>query len=129
GSGLGYRPGDTLGIVPQNDPRLVAALLERLALSADAPVSVKERQTTLGEALAHGFEITATTPRFLEHWAKLSDAAELHALCAADHSEARMGFLRSHHVIDIVEHFPVAGIDAGTFLAGLRPLQPRLYSI
>ncbi|WP_367278486.1 sulfite reductase flavoprotein subunit alpha, partial [uncultured Amaricoccus sp.] len=57
------------------------------------------------------------------------DAAELHALCAADHSEARMSFLRGHHVIDIVERFPVAGIDAGTFLAGLRPLQPRLYSI
>ncbi|MET0314672.1 MAG: sulfite reductase [NADPH] flavoprotein alpha-component, partial [Hansschlegelia sp.] len=29
----------------------------------------------------------------------------------------------------IVERFPVAGIDADTLLAGLRPLQPRLYSI
>ncbi|HET9069566.1 MAG TPA: assimilatory sulfite reductase (NADPH) flavoprotein subunit [Amaricoccus sp.] len=129
GSGLSYRPGDTLGIVAENDPALVAALLDRLALPSDASVSLKGRQTTLGDALARGFEITAATPRFLEHWAKLSDAAELAALCAPDCSEARMAFLRGHHVIDIVERFPVAGLDADTILAGLRPLQPRLYSI
>jgi sulfite reductase (NADPH) flavoprotein alpha-component len=32
-------------------------------------------------------------------------------------------------VIDIVERFPVPGIDAETLLAALRSLQPRLYSI
>jgi sulfite reductase (NADPH) flavoprotein alpha-component len=129
GSGLAYRPGDTLGVVPQNDPALVARLLDRLALPAEAPVTVRQRTTTLGEALGRDLEITAATPRFLEQWAKLSDAAELHALAGADAGEARMAYLRGHHVLDIVERFPVPGLAPEALIAGLRPLQPRLYSI
>lgn len=129
GSGLAYRPGDTLGIVPRNDPALVAALLDRLALSATAPVTVRQRPTTLGEALAHDLEITAATPRFLEAWAAASEAGALRALAAPDAAEARIAFLRSHHVLDIVERFPVTGLAPDALLAALRPLQPRLYSI
>ncbi|HEX5957603.1 MAG TPA: flavodoxin domain-containing protein, partial [Hyphomicrobiaceae bacterium] len=128
GSGLTYEPGDALGVVPQNDPALVEALLGRLALSADASVDVKGRPMTLGEALATTFEITAATPRFLEHWARISASKELSAL-SGDASEARTAFLRQHHVLDIIERFPVPGVGAETLLAGLRPLQPRLYSI
>ena len=129
GSGLSYRPGDTLGIVPENDPALVTALLDRLALTAEAPVSVRQRETTLGTALARDLEITAATPRFLEQWAKVSEAKELANLAAPECAEVRTAFLRGHHVIDIVDRFPVAGLDAASLVAGLRPLQPRLYSI
>jgi len=129
GSGLAFEPGDALGIMPRNDPGLVEALLGTLALSADAPVTVKDRATTLGEALAADFEITATTPRFVEHWAELSGAAELRALAAPDAAAERAAFLKTHHVIDVVRRFPAAGIGAEALAAGLRPLQPRLYSI
>lgn len=128
-SGLQYEPGDALGVAPRNDPELVAALLERLALSADAPVTVKQEAMTIGEALAGTFEITAATPRFLDHWAEVTGAAELRALRAEDARRERTAFLHGHHVIDIVERFPAPGIDPDWFLAGLRPLQPRLYSI
>lgn len=128
-SGLAYQPGDALGVVPRNDPVLVAALLEQLALSADAPVTVKQGATSLGAALTSTFEITAATPRFLDHWAEITNAAELQALRAADQAEARTAFLHNHHILDIVSRFPATGIDAGRFVAGLRPLQPRLYSI
>ena len=129
GSGLNYRPGDALGVVPRNDPALVAALLERLGLASEAPVPVKQDTISLGEALAGTFEITAATPRFLDHWAGITGDAELQGLCAADRKEARMAFLRDHHILDIVSRFPASGIDASRFVAGLRPLQPRLYSI
>lgn len=128
-SGLAYQPGDALGVVPRNDPVLVAALLEQLALSADAPVTVKQGATSLGAALTSTFEITAATPRFLDHWAEITNAAELQALRAPDHAETRTAFLHNHHILDIVRRFPATGIDAGRFVAGLRPLQPRLYSI
>ena len=71
-SGLTYQPGDALGIVPSNDPALVAAMLEKLSLSADTPVTVKQGTTSLGEALCTTFEITAVTPRFLDHWADIT---------------------------------------------------------
>ena len=50
-------------------------------------------------------------------------------LTQADHADERASFIRSHHVIDVIRQFPVNKIDAETFVAGLRPLQPRLYSI
>ncbi|MHA6686954.1 assimilatory sulfite reductase (NADPH) flavoprotein subunit [Mesorhizobium sp. A556] len=129
GSGLTYEPGDALGMMPRNDPALVEALLDALSLAADAPLSIKERATTLGEALVDTLEITAATPRFLDHWAGLSEAGELQALRGAENAEAHRTFLRDHHIIDVVRRYPVAGIEPQAFAAGLRPLQPRLYSI
>jgi len=128
-SGLSYQPGDALGIVPKNDPALVAALLERLSLPADAQVALKKGTAPLGEALTSHFEITAATPRFLDHWAAITGAKELEHLRAPDQAEARAAFLHTHHVLDIVTRFPALGLAAEQFVAGLRPLQPRLYSI
>lgn len=129
GSGFDYRPGDVLGVVPQNDPALVATLLERLSLGGDAEVAVKKETTSLAEALTSHFEITAATPRFLESWGEVSGADELRSLAGPDRAKERTAFLQQHHVLDIVDRFPVPGVEAEAFIAGLRPLQPRLYSI
>lgn len=129
GSGLAYRPGDALGIVPRNDPAVVEELLDRTSLPADARVHVKKEELRLDEALAGSLEITAATPRFIDQWAGLSGADELAALTPAEASAERAEFLRTHHVIDIVDAFPVPGVSADEFVAGLRPLQPRLYSL
>lgn len=129
GSGLTFQPGDALAIRPRNAPETVAALLQALSLPAEAAVTVKDRPIALGEALASAYEIVTATPRFIEHWAELSGAEALAALRGEDAAEARAAFLRSHHVIDIVRRFPVSGLAAESFVAGLRPLQPRLYSI
>ncbi|MGE4426908.1 MAG: sulfite reductase flavoprotein subunit alpha, partial [Solirubrobacteraceae bacterium] len=127
-SGLTYQPGDALGVVPQTDPELVATLLDRLSLSAGVTVTTKKGPLPLDEALTRTFEITAGTPRFLEHWGKLAGSTELTELAAGD-AKTRTAYLYEHHVLDIVERFPVPGIDAEQLIAGLRPLQPRLYSI
>ncbi|WP_026910134.1 assimilatory sulfite reductase (NADPH) flavoprotein subunit [Patulibacter minatonensis] len=127
-SGLTYEPGDALGVVPENDPALVDLLLEKTGLSADAPVTTKQGEVALRDALTSTFEITAATPRFLEQWAELTGSDELAALKAGD-AKARTAFFHEHHVSDFVDRFPVAGIEAEQFVKGLRPLQPRLYSI
>jgi sulfite reductase (NADPH) flavoprotein alpha-component len=129
GSGLTYEPGDALGLLPLNDTALVDALLAQTGLDGDTRVARKEGEIQLAYALASEFEIVAATPRFLETWARLSGAAALQRLIAPENVAERNAFLRSHHVIDIVRAFPVGGIGATDFLGGLRPLQPRLYSI
>lgn len=129
GSGITYEPGDALGVVVRNDPALVAAVLDAAGLAADAPLTVKQQATTLGEALESHFEITASTPRLLDHWAKLSGSEQLEALRGEGASAERAKWLYNHHLIDVVRQFPVTGLDAETFVAGLRPLQSRLYSI
>ena len=129
GSGLTYQPGDALGIVTHNDPAVVAAVLDVVGLRAHTTITLKGQPATLGDALRHHFEITLATPRFLDHWAGLSGAAALRQLCQEDRAGERTAFLRSHHIIDIVRRFPVSGLDPQQFITGLRPLQPRLYSI
>jgi sulfite reductase (NADPH) flavoprotein alpha-component len=129
GSGLVYEPGDALGIAASNGPAEVAALLDATGLSGDAPLTVKGQATNLADALESHFEIAVTPPRFLDHWAKLTGAAALERLAGEDGKAKRSQWLRGHHIVDIVRQYPLGGLDAETFVAGLRPLQPRLYSI
>ena len=129
GSGLFYQPGDALGFAPRNDPSVVEQVLEATGLSADAEVTVKGEAMPLAEALESRFEITIASPRLIEQWAKLSESPELRALTAPEVAGERLRFLEQHHVVDLVRRFPVGGIEPENLLAGLRPLQPRLYSI
>jgi len=129
GSGLAYEPGDALGLTPRNDPALVGAVLQAVGLPADAGVELRGGALPLGEALRDRLEITTATPRFLEHWAGLSRAEDLAALLGPDAADARGAMLRGNHVLDLLRKYPARGVDAKAFVAGLRPLQPRLYSI
>lgn len=129
GSGFAYEPGDALGVAAGNDPRLVETILEATGLTGAEVAAGGKSDAPLATALERDFEITAATPRFLEHWAELSGSVELNALCDAEAAAERAAFLKGHHVIDIVRAFPVQGLTAEALLGGLRPLQPRLYSI
>ncbi|WP_323013319.1 diflavin oxidoreductase [Devosia sp.] len=129
GSGLTYMPGDALGIVPRNSARRVEEVLAAAGLAASARATLDDGEHELGALLETGFEIAAATPRFLDHWASLSDAAALRELAQPDRASGRNEWLRSHHVVDILRLFPVKGLDATRFIAGLRRLQPRFYSI
>jgi sulfite reductase (NADPH) flavoprotein alpha-component len=129
GSGITYRPGDALGIAASNDGRVVEELLEATALSGDEEVNIKNSSVSLASALTSRLEITIGSPRFIEQWAKLSGSSELEALTGPDAAAERVAFLDQNHIIDIVRRFPVEGVDAASLIAGLRPLQPRLYSL
>jgi sulfite reductase (NADPH) flavoprotein alpha-component len=129
GSGLDYEPGDALGVAVANEPATVSALLDALGMSEDEPIELKSGVITIGEALQHRYEITTATPRFLDHWALLSDAGPLRQLQNGDRAGERAVFLRTHHLIDIIRRYPMKGLRAQGFVTGLRPLQPRLYSL
>lgn len=126
---LAFDPGDALGVVARNDPALVAAVLDRVGLPADAPVQLPDRATTIGEALECDYEITMATPRFIEEWAKVAASAVLERLMHPEHAAERASFLRTHHAIDILGLYPVSGVPPEALIRALRPLQPRLYSI
>src|SRR5690606_11372893 len=80
GSGLTYEPGDALGVAVANGPEVVAAVLAALALPPETEFEFKGWKGSLEDALRHRCEITVATPRFLDYWALLSDAAELKRL-------------------------------------------------
>ncbi|WP_342021879.1 diflavin oxidoreductase [Methyloceanibacter marginalis] len=121
GSDLRFEPGDALGIIPRNDPRLVDALLETLHLSADAEVSVRDKAVGLGQALTEDYEITVGTTRFINQWADLTGAEELIALRGNEQAEARSEFLLRNHIIDIVRRYPGDGVEPEASLADFVP--------
>lgn len=129
GSGLSYEPGDALGIVGRNDPAVAEQLLACLGFTGSEQLLVGDKPTTLGAALEGDFEIAAATPRFVSLWAELSGSDELAALAGGERAADRTAYLEAHHVIDIVQRFPARDVSPERFVAGLRGLQPRLYSI
>jgi sulfite reductase (NADPH) flavoprotein alpha-component len=115
--------------VPTNDVRVVEELLEAVGLRGEEEVPLKNGSMSLASALTSRFEITTATPRFIQQWAALSGSKQLRSLIEADLSGECIRFLKKHHVADIVRLFPAEGVDPDGLLAGLRPLQPRLYSL
>ena len=128
GSGLDYRPGDALGVWHENPPPVVATVLETLGAPAATAVTVDGRQQSLGDWLGRGREITRLTRPFLAAHAQRARSAELEAILAPG-GEARLReVLKSLQVVDVLRRWPAAW-EAGEFVAALRPLAPRLYSI
>ncbi|HUL14018.1 MAG TPA: assimilatory sulfite reductase (NADPH) flavoprotein subunit [Methylococcaceae bacterium] len=129
-SSLHFEPGDSLGIVPSNWPERVAHLIESLDLDQGAVVLNSEGvETTLEDALLHDYEITTLTRPFLEKYRELSGSRELADLLMEENRALLRDFLYGREIIDVVQSFPVHGITAEHFLALLRKLPPRLYSI
>ena len=128
GSGLGYEPGDALGVWQTNPPMLVDALLAALQFDGERSVSVQNQTHTLREWLLRKREITGLNKPFLVAHAQRSSHAPLHHALGAEGKDALRRLLAEYQLIDLVREFP-ARWSAEDLIAALRPLAPRLYSI
>jgi sulfite reductase (NADPH) flavoprotein alpha-component len=120
GTGLTYEPGDSLQILPTNDPATVTALLAATFLSASPD------HATIAQRLTTERDITTLTPKLLRDYAQATNHPDLLALSAD--AEATKRFLADRQVIDLVETFPAA-LSADALINLLRPLPRRAYSI
>lgn len=129
GSNLDYEPGDSLGVFPENHPRLVDELIAAMGWNADERVTVNKsgEQVSVYEALLRYFEITAVTKPVVQELAKLSPDSGLADLLAND-AEFR-NVMNSCDLLDLVQDYNLKGIPAGEFVAVLRKIPARLYSI
>lgn len=128
GSGLQYEPGDALGVWPRNPPALVDALLATLEFDGDALVAHAGTELTLREWLTSKREITRLSRPFIaSHAAHAGDDA-LDLVLAPENSAQLTKLLADNQLIDLLRTTP-ASWSAEEFIAALRPLQPRLYSI
>jgi sulfite reductase (NADPH) flavoprotein alpha-component len=128
-SGLGWEPGDALAVLPTNRPRDVEDVLAALGLSGEEVVSGPRGEIALREALAHDFEITTLTRPFLEAWSQLADSAQLEQLVSGRGTQPLREWMWGRQIIDVLQGWPVPGLDAQAFVDRLRRLPPRLYSI
>jgi sulfite reductase (NADPH) flavoprotein alpha-component len=128
-SGLVWEPGDSLGIIPENDPAVVKELIAALGLSPEEQVTGIDGEVTLQHALTHQYEITTLTRPLIEKYAVQAQNESLDALLAEDQREVLAEYMHGRFIIDLVEDYPIEGITGQDFVRLLRKLPPRLYSI
>jgi len=128
GSGLEYRPGDALGVWHDNPPQVVADVLAALGATGDEPVAVDGRSRSLRDWLTHEREATRLTRPFLLQHAQLAGSPELAEVLAAGQEDRLRALLKDLQLVDVLRRYP-APWEPGAFVAALRPLAPRLYSI
>ena len=65
-SGLTYKAGDALGIVPQNPPELVSDLLGLLGFEGDEMVETHNGEFSVKDALTHHYEVHRLCKKFIQ---------------------------------------------------------------
>lgn len=133
GSGMTYLPGDALGVHPVNDPALVDAILARLGATGGEPIAGKDgASTTFRDALLHVYDITAPSRRLLEACIERG-AVGFSSMLEKGHEEALKTYFHahdaSHDVLDVLEEAGQCTFTPEAFIASLRKMAPRLYSI
>jgi sulfite reductase (NADPH) flavoprotein alpha-component len=130
GSGLEYQVGDALGVVPQNSTALVDELLSHLPFNTKADVSTPDgEEISLRDALIRHYDIRTLSSTLIEKWQARSGSPFLRSLVQANDKKAYQDFIWGRELIDLVIDYPADFSDAEDFVAVLRKLQPRLYSI
>jgi sulfite reductase (NADPH) flavoprotein alpha-component len=130
GSGLDYQVGDALGVVPQNSAALVDELLSHLPFNTKADVTSPDgEEIPLREALIRHYDIRTLSNTLIEKWQSRSGSPFLRSLVQANDKKAYQDFIWGRELIDLVIDYPADFADAEDFIAVLRKLQPRLYSI
>ena len=129
GSGLVYEPGDSLGVIPQNDPVVVDGILKQTGLDPESPVETDAGTLSLRKALLEYFEITVLTSSICKKYAEYSGSKELQAMLEPSKKDALKDWLYGKQLADLVFDFPAPSHDPSALTGLLRKLPARLYSI
>lgn len=127
GSGLRYEVGDALGVIPVNDPALVNLLLTRLNVAYDTPVPGHD--SSLGDLLTYQFEISEPSRKLIEWVGQYTANEELRHILQHDDKDTLAVWLWGKDTLDLLQLDPSRAIGVQEFVAQLRPLQHRAYSI
>jgi sulfite reductase (NADPH) flavoprotein alpha-component len=114
--GFTYEPGDAIGVIPENDPDVVAELVDAVGLGGDA---------ALAERLRTSYDVTILTRPIVEAYAKLTGRADVAELAKAEHFPI---YAADRQLVDLfAEHREK--LSPEQLISLLRKLPPRLYSV
>ena len=127
GSGFTYAPGDAVGIIPQNDPELVALILDVMLWDPNTSVQVNDKTFTIQEALTSQFELSTLNKKIVQQAAKFTENEKL-AQLVADDAQLK-DYIYGRDVLDLLSDFGPWNASPQDFISILRKMAPRLYSI
>ncbi|AZI49668.1 sulfite reductase subunit alpha [Pantoea agglomerans] len=126
-SGLKYEAGDALGVIPVNEPSLVSLLLTQLNADYETPVPGFDR--SLGDLLTYQFEISEPSRKLIEWVGQNTTNQELRHVLQHDDKDALGVWLWGKDTLDLLQLELTRTLVVPEFVALLRPLQHRAYSI
>ncbi len=130
GSAIQYEAGDACGVIPQNSPDLVDALLGLLPFSGGEAVEVpKVGSVALRDALLHHFSVTRLTRKIIADYAALAQCSRLGAMLAPDNHPELEKYLHGRDLVDLLRQCPGVLKKPEDLIKMLPRLVPRLYSI
>ncbi|KIZ07342.1 5-methyltetrahydrofolate-homocysteine methyltransferase reductase [Monoraphidium neglectum] len=151
GSGITHKAGDALAVLPQNDPEMVAALLQRLGLDGERVFEIKAAgrpapgatllphivsPCSLRHALTHNVDIAGKPQKGLlrllaEHCRNEAEKRTLLFLCAkAGAADYTREIVAGHPcLLDLLNRFASCAPPLAALLDALPPLAPRAYAI
>ena len=129
GSGLNYEAGDALCIVPTNCPQLANDIIKAIRCQGDEDEPVNGEFVALHEALRTQFEIKLPSKELVEEIARRSGDQELNGILESGDKDQLANYLWGRDILDLLRQFPVCEFSAAEFIALLKPLQHRAYSI
>jgi sulfite reductase (NADPH) flavoprotein alpha-component len=130
GSNLQYEPGDSLGIYPENHPRLVDELIDAMGWKPEESVTLKNGDVlALRDALQRHYEITVLTKPLLEQAAQLVPDSGISKLLEPGKEQELRSYIEGRDLLDLVQDYSLKGVPASAFTGILRKIPARLYSI
>jgi len=130
GGQLKYEAGDAFGVVPTNDPNLVAEILQQLRFNGNEEVPKSNTaSTTLHDALLHSVQITRLGRKLVQEYAKRGDCQPLLAILAPEKQAELEKYVSERGLVDLLSEFPGVVDDPADLVRMLPRMTPRLYSI
>jgi sulfite reductase (NADPH) flavoprotein alpha-component len=123
--GLDYVVGDSFGIYPDNDPALVAAVIEALGAPADFLIGGRALRDVLTDNVALG----VAPDSLFQLYSYITGGDRRQKAKALSSGEDPDGDAATLDVLAAMEKFAPARPDPEAFVEALEPLQPRLFSI
>ena len=132
-SGIVYHPGDALGLIATNCPELARELVTALGAKGTEMVPDKNKQPKpLLDALIQDYVINFIDKKFVEAAVK-KGISDLAPLIAPENADKLKIFLNGRDecfdYVDLLRAYPELKFAPEEFVALLRRLPPRLYSI
>jgi sulfite reductase (NADPH) flavoprotein alpha-component len=128
-SGLSYEPGDSLGVLPVNCPEVVNDLLLATGFSGSEQVQIGEESFSLKDSLLHKFACTVVSKIQIKKFNEIAQVSALEELLKIENKQALIDYMWGRELIDLFKEYPQQGLSVQDFIALLRPMPPRLYSI
>jgi sulfite reductase (NADPH) flavoprotein alpha-component len=126
GSGITYEPGDSVGILANNPPALVDAILKRAGFLGTEVIKLKEDDFLLKDALTDRLEITVLNRDVIQKYQQRTGNQKLQEM---NENEGQLDqYLYGHDILDLLDEFPYE-FTAQEFVDVLRSFPARLYSI